>query len=182
MNYIVLFIKDKNKSNILIDFLKGLLGPINILEEDNNIIIKYHQNNEIIFEDITKIIVNDFYINLTLLEVNSENIEYVYYLINLYNNLEETYNYLNDKELITISSKCTNELVKKEILKEYYNNKEMLNLIKVFFESNLNTTITAKKLYLHRNTVINKIDKFINTTNYNIKVFKNAYIIYQLIK
>lgn len=184
MNYIVIcFKQEKVKSDILIDFLKGLLGNVCCSNISNNLIVSYQLEEDINFKEIANMIVDDFYLDITLLDINSSNIDYVNSMIELYNKIEnKSYIYLNDKDIITKSSKLNNDNIKKEILKEFYYDSEMLNIIKVFLENDLNISSTSTLLYLHRNTLTNKIDKFIKITNYDIRKFKDSYIIYKLIK
>lgn len=184
MNYIVIFSKEiKNKqNNILIDFLKGLLGDVSITQTNEYLLIENTYQEVIDFNEIANVIVNDLFFNITLLETFSNNLVYVEELIKLYNKVDQGYLYLSSKMLLTFSDKSKNDIFKKEILKEFYNDFEMLNIIKVFLEHDLNTTTSAQVLYLHRNTLINKIDKFVRVTNFDVRKFTEAIIIYQLIK
>ncbi len=58
------------------------------------------------------------------------------------------------------------------------NDKELIESIKVFFQCNLNVSLAAKQLYLHRNTLQYRIDKFIEKTGLNIKTFEGAVAVY----
>lgn len=71
---------------------------------------------------------------------------------------------------------------KKIILKDYIKDSEIENIILTFLECDMNTLKTSKKLYMHRNTLINKLDKFYEKTGFDLRNFKDAYIIYTLIK
>lgn len=51
---------------------------------------------------------------------------------------------------------------------------EIINTIEQFFKCDLNISDTAKKLYVHRNTLIYRIDKINKETGYDIKNFKDA--------
>ena len=55
---------------------------------------------------------------------------------------------------------------------------EMYSSIKVFLENNLNASLTAKKLYIHRNTLQYRIDKFIDKTGIQLKDFYGAYTVF----
>lgn len=182
MNYIIIFFNDKNlKTDILIDFLKGLLGSINITTNVNNLIINYSYQEELNLNEIANMIINDLYLDVTLVDINTNSLDYLNEIIRLYYKLDKKYHYLNEKQILSLNTKINNEEVKKQILKEYYNDSEMLHIVKIFLENDLNLSTTASKLYLHRNTLTNKIDKFIKITNYDIKKFIDANIIYQLI-
>lgn len=60
------------------------------------------------------------------------------------------------------------------ILKNFQHDAEMIQTLNVFFDSNLNISETAKKLYMHRNSVQYRIDKYINETGINIQKFDEA--------
>ncbi|MGX1900424.1 PucR family transcriptional regulator [Thermolongibacillus altinsuensis] len=55
---------------------------------------------------------------------------------------------------------------------------QLLETVKTFFECNLNASLTAKKLYMHRNSLQYRIDKFIEKTGVDIKQFKGAIATY----
>lgn len=73
-------------------------------------------------------------------------------------------------------------ILKKELLGEYFNDIEMNNIINTFINNDLNILKTSADLYMHRNTLINKLDKFYKKTGYDLRRFKDAYIIYSMIK
>ena len=51
-----------------------------------------------------------------------------------------------------------------------------------FAECNLNASKAASKLYMHRNTVIYKLDRLIELTGFDLRSFIDMYILYSLIK
>lgn len=53
---------------------------------------------------------------------------------------------------------------------------EMIKTIEVFFECGLNLSESAKALYIHRNTLIYRLDKIQKVTSYDIREFNNAMI------
>lgn len=53
---------------------------------------------------------------------------------------------------------------------------EMIRTIQVFFECGLNLSESAKALYIHRNTLIYRLDKIQKVTSYDIREFNNAMI------
>ena len=58
--------------------------------------------------------------------------------------------------------------------KEIFNDEEMLNTAEEFLENSLNTSETSRKLYLHRNTLIYRLDKIEKATGLNIRKFSDA--------
>ncbi|ANX11063.1 hypothetical protein ABE41_003530 [Fictibacillus arsenicus] len=59
--------------------------------------------------------------------------------------------------------------------------KETVNTIKVFVECNMNISLAAKKLYIHRNSLQYRVDKFFDRTGIDVKQFKNALSVYMAI-
>ncbi len=55
---------------------------------------------------------------------------------------------------------------------------DMLRTIKVFLENNLNASLTAKKLYIHRNTLQYRLDKFTDKTGVQLKDFYGAFAVF----
>lgn len=51
---------------------------------------------------------------------------------------------------------------------------EIVNTIEQFFNNDLNISETAKNLYVHRNTLIYRLDKISRETGYDIRNFKEA--------
>jgi hypothetical protein len=66
-------------------------------------------------------------------------------------------------------------------LKKYTHNSEMLHTILTFLEHNQNINQTAAELYIHRNTLLQRLDKFQSITGFDIKKFQDAFIVYQLL-
>jgi len=73
----------------------------------------------------------------------------------------------NNKEIIKI--------IKNNVLDQIIKNEELTNLIQVFFKNNLNVSQTSKLIYMHRNSLINKLDKIEKLTSLNIQNFHDAY-------
>jgi len=65
-----------------------------------------------------------------------------------------------------------------EISEVFHEDIEMFTTIKAFLENNLNGSVTAKKLYIHRNTLQYRIDKFIEKTGIQLKDFYGAFTVF----
>lgn len=172
--------------NLLNDFLKGLLGNyINPVYKDTVLTVFFDADVKIDFEEIIQSLSEDFYTKAALFESGVlyngiDRNEYVSYIIENKNKLLETNKlFISEADLIKI--KLVAPIVIKNILKEFYDDYQMKEVIKAYLDSNMNITQAANKLYMHRNTVMNKIDKFIQNTGYDIKKFKNAFIMYHII-
>lgn len=74
-----------------------------------------------------------------------------------------------------------NELSEKlfhELEDVFQDDPEMFTTIKTFLENNLNASVTAKKLYIHRNTLQYRIDKFTEKTGIGLKDFYGAFTVF----
>ena len=64
------------------------------------------------------------------------------------------------------------------IIEAFGEDKELMATIKVFLASNSNASLSAKKLYVHRNTLQYRLDKFMEKTGVNLKDFDAAVVVY----
>jgi DNA-binding NtrC family response regulator len=172
--------------NLLCDFLKGLIG--NYIEpslSNNALTVFIDSDTEVDFEEIINSLNSDFYVVACLFESGElykgiDKNEYVKYINSISSKLLETTKlYIDEKELV--KQRLNSSIVENNILKEYYKDYEMRNVISTYLESNMNVSQAANALYMHRNTVMNKIAKFIDVTGYDIKKFQNAFVIYQIL-
>ena len=53
-------------------------------------------------------------------------------------------------------------------------NEETLSTINKFFENNLNVSETSRKLYIHRNTLVYRLDRLQENTGLDLRVFEDA--------
>lgn len=58
--------------------------------------------------------------------------------------------------------------------KDIFNDEEMIDTSEEFLENSLNVSETARKLYLHRNTLTYRLDKIERSTGLNIRKFSDA--------
>lgn len=189
LKFISLIFKSAPKDsviNMLSDFLKGLIGNyINPSFNETVLTVFFDADCEVEFEEIIQTLNEDFYMNATLFEsgrlysgIDKE--EYSKFICeNRSKLLEINKLYLSESDLI--KHKVISNIVVKNILKEYYDDYQMKNVIKTYLDCNMNISQAANKLFMHRNTVMNKIDKFILNTGYDIKKFQNAFVIYHII-
>ncbi len=90
---------------------------------------------------------------------------------------DNIYNYCNmffERAICSISNKVKSEYYNE--FKDKFSNfdDEMLNTIEEFICCNLNISEAAKNLYIHRNTLIYRLDKIAKDTGYDIRNFREA--------
>lgn len=170
--------------DMFVDFLKGLLGNyISYQYTDNFLTVIFDCDAKVDFEEIINGLNNDFYITTSLFEsgIIYEEIsidEYISHIKSCSKSiLDSNLIYVDEKILVKLN--LDSEVVERNIFKSFYNDFEMLEVVKKYLDCNMNISQAANSLYMHRNTVMNKIDKFIDVTGYDIKKFRNAFIIYK---
>ena len=87
-------------------------------------------------------------------------------------------------------SKCAEYLseITDEPFKEVFEDDEMLSTAEAFLQSSLNVSETSRQLYMHRNTLLYRLDKIEKATGLNIRLFSDAVsfrvltVLYKLLK
>ncbi|OIJ11406.1 hypothetical protein BKP37_15750 [Anaerobacillus alkalilacustris] len=142
---------------------------------------------------ITEAIMSDFYIKLSIfqgtrfceLEEAKEIYTWEVSTFSLARRILPNLNVIQKEQLIPfILTNGISDMTKKVLLQtinSFQGDKELLRTIKIFFECNLNTTLAAKKLYMHRNSLQYRIDKFIEKTGIDIRQFQQAAAMYMLL-
>ena len=96
--------------------------------------------------------------------------------------------FFDDRNIIAYSSLGIGRLIYqlpiplcKMFIKEIFENKspddfdtETLTTINKFFENNLNVSETSRQLYIHRNTLVYRLDKLQKSTGLDLRVFEDA--------
>ena len=65
-----------------------------------------------------------------------------------------------------------NEVFKKGSIEAL--DRETLSTIQCFFENNLNVSETSRKMFVHRNTLVYRLDKIKKLTGLDLREFDNA--------
>lgn len=176
------------------EMLLSLLGEVvdvSYLDVDNEFITVVFENLlESSLQELSQVIIEEFFIEIRIyesirfetihdLERNIKKVKRMLKLITF----DSDDSYLNEVDLLYFEiSKPIDSSYKKNILKKYSDDTEMKNILKVFFECNQNTSEASKRLYMHRNTLIQKLDKFYEETGFNPRKFKDTMIIYKAIE
>ena len=115
--------------------------------------------------------------NYEALKKSFEECEYKLMLANKYKVSESV---INEKKLILEGMIDSVSEEKKEKIYQIFNegfsklDNEMIRTIEVFFRCGLNLSDAAKELYIHRNTLIYRLDKIEKYTAYDIRNFNSA--------
>jgi sugar diacid utilization regulator len=178
----------EDQLNFMISIFNEFIQIKNTTCLDNQIIFEYEHETDVSFLDIILNITADTYHDLRI---------YVSHVFDQEKEMHKhqafikskllaipfnKYTYLDDKTILRANLDALNDEIKQFILKKYANDLIMHETIKVYLESNQNMVTAAKKLYVHRNTLIQRIDKFHQVTGFDLKNFYDAFLIYHFIK
>ncbi|MFC0558826.1 PucR family transcriptional regulator [Halalkalibacter alkalisediminis] len=80
--------------------------------------------------------------------------------------------------LLHEASPSTLHQISEQLLSNVLKEKELIKSIKMYLDCNMNISLAAKKLYLHRNTMQYRVEKFVEKTGIDIRHFSHAVSIY----
>lgn len=175
-------------NDIITVFTDSIIDSFVIEEKDYTIVLSSVYNNDISL--LVDAIVEDFGINLKVFRSNKihvQNIDYVKQLINVYlkhiDNINKNYvSVRNLLECIIERNSLDIEIVKPIILNKINNDPKLYEIINGMFVKDLNVCKTADYVYMHRNTINNKLVVIKEETGLDIQKFQDAVILYALIK
>src|SRR5699024_9303044 len=166
--------------------------PILWENDHEGIIVEEREKNEepIVYKQIIDLLMSDLYVKIKFfVGPFRNNLDHVkQHHLSIIKDAQTAFNY-SKKEVITYSEaipfllidQVTDSFKKdmsKLILQDYVNDQETLQMIKTFVECNLNISETAKELYMHRNSLQYRLDKFQEKTGLDIRKFHDAMTVY----
>ncbi|MBM7571436.1 PucR family transcriptional regulator [Aquibacillus albus] len=156
-----------------------------IIEEDFR-----NEEDMISYSEIIDVLMSDFYMKVRLFVGPYSNeikhsqafygwIKQCFYDVYPYNK-QVVINYVSAVPYLflkPLSSQSTSFIID-SILRDTVNEEDLLQTIRIFLECNSNATFAAKKLYMHRNSLQYRVDKFIEKTGIDVKQFEGALSVY----
>ncbi|MFD1017730.1 PucR family transcriptional regulator [Thalassobacillus hwangdonensis] len=184
---------DKDSFNEAIQGLFPKTMPLLWTDTNSGVIIEElvdATDEPIPYDQIIDVLISDFYVNLTLFvgKFHSD----VSKAYHHYQWAEEWYG-ITSRHLKKPVATFTDTIpylylerlneddalrIRSAVLAEVEDDLELLETIKVFLECNSNATLAAKQLFMHRNSLQYRVDKFIEKTGIDVKQFKGALIAY----
>ncbi|MDX8045694.1 helix-turn-helix domain-containing protein [Gracilibacillus sp. S3-1-1] len=145
--------------------------------------------NSVSYSEIIEVLTTDFYINIKLfvgpLLYHIQQAAAFYRLIKKCYHLTRRHNHDVLAFLEAIPhlflhhiTEQDQQLITDAILHDVKDDEELLKTVQVFLEANSNTTLAAKKMYMHRNSLQYRVDKFIEKTGIDVKQFSGAIAVY----
>ena len=191
---------NRDKDGNELEKIRGLFGGkskdfVTAVDEKNIIVVKELADNEQ-YEDLRK--TAEVILNLFRADGNSVHISYGT-VINELKEVSRSYKearmaldvgkiFFEEQNIIAYSQLGIGRLIYqlpiplcKMFIKEIFDGKspdefdeEILTTINKFFENSLNVSETSRQLYIHRNTLVYRLDKLLKSTGLDLRVFEDA--------
>ena len=127
----------------------------------------------------------DFYSNIQVFEgFKLSSTDHLLFVFSLYRYHLQGKNYANLQDLIMSMVKRNSKILSKlkpVVLKKLNNDFQIEKIINGMFENNLNVSKTSNSVFMHRNTINNKLELIKDETSLDIQSFKDAMAMYFLV-
>ncbi len=180
--------KDNNYEEIISVFSDAILNPYILNGEKHTFVFSTDVNNDM--NQLVNAIEEDFGMKFKVFKsnkINVKDIEHLETLKLMYFKYEKMLNsnFITIKDLAqTIIERSLEDLenLKPVIISRILNDPKLLEIVDGMFMNDLNVCKTANYVYMHRNTINNKLQVIKEETGLDIQKFKDAVILYALIK
>lgn len=177
----------KHDEQTLITFFSDVMHIDHMDVSEYKLVLYFQGDIDVSFRDIIVTLLADTLTAFRLFESyrfrteaeRDKNLRDVIYLLQKISIAKHAY--LNEQKVLSLLIHDMDKTYHGCFLKSYVNDQTMLNSVRVYLESNQNTSHAAKQLFIHRNTLIQRIDKFIDITGFDIREFVPGYLIYSLL-
>ncbi|WP_170140749.1 PucR family transcriptional regulator [Oceanobacillus arenosus] len=142
------------------------------------------------YEQIIDILMSDLYVNIKFfVGPTLDNLQHLQQLYaNFITSSTQAFSF-SEKPVITYTDAIIHGFIEQTdkrfrdeiimvIFKDLVTDKELLHTLQTFIENNLNASVTAKILHMHRNSLQYRLDKFKDKTGIDIRRFDQAIIVY----
>lgn len=179
-----MIIQTSVSKDTIYSFFNGFLKDLAVLKCKNYYLLIYNNKEKVEIKNIVDLINEDFGQKVNVFEgFVIDKKEKLIKFINIYDMYKIDINYANIGDLIIIAKdNDILKVIKEIVLEKYICDKEFLNLVNSLFKNNLNVSKTAADVYMHRNTINNKLSVFEKETALAIQNFKDAVALYELLK
>ena len=170
------------------NFFDGLLDNMLLFKYNNYYLFIFQNKERLELQNFIGLFNDDFGEKSYVFEgfsIRKEKKEYLNRVLEIISSryvLNKMYSSPADLVISVNSNKDIIADLKEIILDKYLLDNEFIHLIDALFKNNLNISKTASDIYMHRNTINNKLNNFERDTNIEIQNFKDAVAVYELLK
>ena len=183
-----LLVSSKASKESIANFFDGFLVDMLIYSCDNYYLIIYQNKDKLELENFIEMFNDDMGTRSMIFEgfyINKENCTYLQEFLDIMDKefvFSKMYSNISDLILICNNNRFLLDKLKQIVLDKYLQDGSFINLVRTLFKNNLNVSKTANDLYMHRNTLNNKLSSLESDTTLSIQNFISAVAIYELLK
>lgn len=167
--------------NIIDEFVETLNVEAKVKSDDLITILLNCDINEDIREAL-KSLIQDFDGNVFVLEGFRFKDEAIIEKVKKAFKNNHSKNYMRVSDLLNKCNEAEAKAIKEFIITKIEKDNYLKQIIFSMFDNNLNITKTANAVYMHRNSINNKLDSLEKETGINIQVFNEAVTMYNILK
>ncbi len=174
----------------ILDLMRALTNHLDILTIKKHVVVFYDSTDDFRLSNILNTINDDFSVSLKFFESSPLRASHPHDFMKIMDAYLQ-YSFDHPRQY-TITQDLIFDIVHREydalksirnaILKELDKDSHLESIIQGMFKNNLNISQTAHDVYMHRNTVMNKIDHIYELTGFSIQNFYDAMALYLLIR
>jgi len=143
---------------------------------------RFYEEEDLDYEGLLELIRDDFAVSLTMMiePYTEEDLPVSLQCANHLEHMKSGIYCYEDVLLEALLEKDEDIIVElKEFIKHRLH-QEVIHSVRAFINHNMNSSVTAKSLFMHRNTLNYRIDQFVSATHIEVKRFIGAMVIYLL--
>ncbi|MDD2681324.1 MAG: helix-turn-helix domain-containing protein [Bacilli bacterium] len=180
--FFIFSFKNKREAQDILSFFLDFIKDSFYIEVENYYVLFYNIKIDIEIDKLILSLSEDFSINIRVFSSgnvsfkNRRNFFQIFKVYIQYLDKENIY-YCSNKELIMElynQDKALLKQIKPIIISKILTDHQLETLVYSFVKNDLNITKTAKDMYMHRNTINNKLDLIQRETQLNIRHFNDA--------
>lgn len=184
-----LILDNKNDLDVFFEIFQDELKDYIYLDILDKLLIIYHNKERVMFEEYIDSISEDLGRKIKIFEgfkINTKDYKDLKIIIEIileYHKTEYSYSSISDliHKLVRENPNIL-KTVKKIVLKEFISDNQFNLIVEGMFKNNLNVSKTSSYIYMHRNTLNNKLALIEDSTTLSLHIFKDAIAIYELLK
>ena len=184
-----LILDNKNDIEVFYEVFEDELKDLVYIELNNSALVIYHNKERVLFEEYIDSISIDYGKKIKVFEgfkMNTKDYAHLAYVIDLiltYHKTEYSYSSVSDLiHKLVRTNPSSLQRVKEMLFEEFLGDNQFELIVEGMFKNNLNVSKTSSYIYMHRNTLNNKLALIEDVTTLSLHVFKDAIAIYELLK
>ena len=184
--FIITSIEDATQEENIINLYNSYLYNSTSIVYKNKIISFYQKKEKMYFQEIIDSLSEDLGTRIKIFEgfrislKNNLDFLKIFSIIEKYQ--EKEYSYMNIADIILSTNTININNIKEILLREELKDYNFISLVREMFKNDLNVSKAANDLYMHRNTLNNKLDTIEFNTSISLRNFKGALSLYELLK